>query len=195
MRRESGSAFLVGMGIWVLTVLAAVNAGCISYHKPPAPGKPAATVKFRINHYYYPSGANRFSNVLNIDDRRWPFHAVARGATATWTRVKPGWRTIELDTYLAYSYSRIESYTRYYSERYRCGSSTCYRSKSRTEYRTRYYTSVLGRCRRRFLAWFQNGAQYLIQYSYVGPVSCNMTCHQQVFTPDGRFRLLPCHTH
>lgn len=170
-----------------------IGTGCLPpLHKPPKPGKPSATLKFRINHYYSSPMANQFLARILIDRRRWPFQAVRRGASSTWTRVKPGWRTVAASTYLAYRYSVTVTYNENYSESYRCGTTTCYRNKTRTRYRTEYRSRTLGSCKRWVQAYFRNGGHYIIYYNYVGPFSCNVSCHQQSFLPGRGFRMVPC---
>lgn len=176
----------------VLGVVAA-TAGCLfRIHRPPKPGKPAASVMFHITHHHSPMLANRFRNRVWIDDRLLPFTPVRAGAVAPRTRVKPGWRKFQISSYFAYHYSRVYPY--YYRVRiaYACGSTTCYRYETRRGYRRRYFTRPLGSCRRFVQVFLYTNSRVTFRYNYMGPQSCNLICHQQVMMPNGRYQVRPC---
>jgi len=167
--------------------MSVVVAGCLyPLHEPPKPGLPAATVKFRINHVPRPTGALRFH--LLIDSKQVVHRPPRQGPSATWTRVKPGWRMVSLKTLFYVTRSYQQTYTTYSS--YKCGNSTC--SRSQTRQRTVYRTVPTGVCRSPLMVYVRNKETYLLSYSYLGHRSCHLTCHRQVHSGGGRFHLVPC---
>lgn len=197
-------------------------AGCVPPpHRPPAPGKPSAVVKFRIGHQYRPSafvwGAVHsyppsLHSLLTIDNRRLDYVPVNHSVVATWTRVRPGWRVYRLGSWFSQQYlvsvqevyyeTRYKSCTRYkcsYSYGYggykhRCGYKTEMCTKRERKYRTvqRSRWRTVARCAHSRAVYMRNGATYLLTYNYLGPGSCRIDCHEQIFMPDGRFRMVLC---
>lgn len=184
-RRTVGLAARLIAGLAV--ALSIVLGGCLyPLHEPPKRGLPAATVKFRINHVPRPTGALKFH--LLIDSKQVVHRPPRQGPSATWTRVKPGWRVLRLKTLFYVRRSYQQAYTSYSS--YKCGNSTC--SRSQTRYRTVYRMVPTGVCRSPLLVYMRNKETYLLSYSYLGNRSCHLTCHRQVHAGEGRFRLIPC---
>ncbi len=161
--------------------------GCFHpLHVPPKAGQPSATVKFRINHMPPRTGRLRFR--LLIDEHSVVHQPPRGGPSATWTRVKPGWRVFGLHSLFYYTRSYRQAYTAYTS--YRCGTRTC--SRSQTRYRTVTQMVPTGRCNRRLAVWTRPGQTYLFNYSYLGNFSCQLACYQQTHAGSGRFNLRPC---
>jgi len=198
--------------------------GCrpIRIHHPPKAGKPAATVKFRIGHQYRPRGYLPFgaqftsqpilSSLLTIDGRSLPYRPIQGGVTATWTRVKPGWRTFAIQSSYSQRYSvqvrqvyyetrykpcmKYQCSTQYFMghSKYRCGykSSTCPKQVRRERLVWQTRTRYLGGCSAHLTVAMYDGATYLLTYSFLAPRTCQLICHRQVFHPDRSFRLIPC---
>ncbi|MFH2009446.1 MAG: hypothetical protein ABI333_22835 [bacterium] len=161
-------------------------AGCM-WHKPPEPGKPSATVGFRVNHTFsYPLG--RLVNSVHIDGKYVSHRSTGERAYQLATRVMPGWREYSGTSF----FRRYRVHHRLVTETrsYQCGSSVCTRSETRrVAYRT-YYT--VGYCYRRIAAHMLNGGTYTIDYQYQGAGQCTLECYQQTKQPDGTFAPTRC---
>jgi len=197
----------------VLGVATTLVGGCLPLHEPPKAGQPAATVKFRLSHLHKPRchtfGSNALSNacrlrsLLTIDNRQVTYEPNPSGVVATWTRVKPGWRTFRLNSHWFHTWSttRREQYTE--SRRTTCGTTydsytksykTKYCTKYEKKYRdvTRHHSARRASCDAGLAVYTRKGRTYLFTYSYLGASSCRLICHQQVHKPGGQFQLIPC---
>jgi hypothetical protein len=53
-------------------------------------------------------------------------------------------------------------------------------------------TRHVANCSDSLAVHMRRGVTYLLTWNYVGPRSCRITCHRQVFQEQGGFRLEPC---
>jgi len=195
------------------------------YHRPPKPGRPSATVKFRV--FVAPSPPRSYVPIGGTVQRTWPSNRIfidgrllkSRGtaivagkAAATWTRVQPGWRTFEQQTWWSLSYQK-QVETEYYETKtetcwkYKCRSSygthgyenkcgnqmeTCTKRVRKTRLEWRTFVDTFGRCTSAAQFWMRNKGIYLLDITYLGPSRCRLTCHEQIFLKNGAFRVVPC---
>lgn len=160
MSPTGGTRFFVLMAVGLVPL----SAGCMfPLHKPPPEGKPAGTLKFRINHHHNPGGSLSFQ--LLIDGNQLPHDPPLLGPSGTWTRAAPGWRRLDIRSAYFTTYPRVM---------------------------TQRHIRYLGTCHTSLAVHLAAGRSYLFDYSYLGRGSCRVTCHVQVFTSGEQFRLEPC---
>jgi len=202
------------------------SSGCVhvAYHLPPKPGRPAATVKFRIAVNGRPRVSLPYRASLDglqpvvrifIDGRvlRYQAGGLRAGRTvATWTRVRPGWRALEFRSWWAVRFTVEKEKTEYVEQ-----TETCLKDKCRSTYGVGGYQQKCGMvrdlCRKRVRRtrrvrisrtiqadpcgagarfWLRRGGTYLLTLLSFGTGGCRMACQEQVFVPEGGFRLVPC---
>jgi len=197
-------------GTGLLVVGAALGTACVPPYEPPTASQPHAVVKLRRT--YDQTAGTHLNESVDIDE-----HAALREGTHSGVGRAPRTDSIlahpvpgtfvvssnffHHETHLVQE-SYQESHTTYRMESYSCGTGTSYRTCSRsvphTEYTTKYRTVPKtvevsdGSCARAIRFAPQDQHVYLLQYTYQAPSACSLSCYEQVQSPGGGFKNLPC---
>ena len=183
----------------VMAVMASALGGCVRHYREPSLGEPHALVRVRIVRHSWAGPMIDESVRLGSYAISMPREGPEPSIRAV--RVRPELAEWRFETNFFHIEQRPQLET--YRESYSCGSQTsysgghshsqprtCYRTRSRTVYRTVQVPHASCRTGLRHLP--MAGAAYLIEYDFMGDGQCTAQCFRQIPQPGGRFRLLPC---
>lgn len=179
---------------------------CVPPYEPPRSDQPHAIIKLRRT-YETTAGAS-LAEAVDIDEHsalREDVHsavAMAPRTAAILAHPIPSNFVVRSDFFHNELRTVQESYqephTTYGTESYSCGSTTSYRTCSRsvshTSYETRWRTVTKtvqvsdGECSQGVRFAPQDRHVYLLQYTYQAPSVCTLSCFEQIQNSDGTFR-------
>ncbi len=190
-----------------LALALALSAGCRApRYQPPAPHEPHALLKVRAA-YHMLSGPN-LSQSVTIGKFR--LAGARTAAIPNWTtaqRIHAQPAVLGMHAHFFHTQTQTRRVAYNETERYACGTqrsgygkssytTTRYCTRMRTKYRTETHVVTItdGACRRGFRLNPAPGANYILEFSYMGHETCTLTCYEQHHDPAvaGSFQLTPC---
>lgn len=201
------------VGVVLALALVSQAAACVPGYRPPTLDQPHATLKLRRT-YDQASGTTlherSFVNGQVLDVAEVPAQ-LAQAPRIDAALIHPAPSTFAVSSLFFHIEPQqvLESYLdneSYYESSYDCGAGygvalsdagcsppvTRYRNSSPTRWVTKIVQVADGYCQASTRFWPKPEHVYLLQYNYQEHAACSLSCFEQVKSPDGSFRNLPC---
>ncbi|MCA9639745.1 MAG: hypothetical protein H6718_04000 [Polyangiaceae bacterium] len=194
---------LGGLPLLVWALLACRPGALVPKYVEPAPDEPHAIVKLRTLYAARP-GAN-LDELVTVDGDRLDLDEPGQSTRTNGFRVRPGFASVSITSDFFDTETHVERQSYQASEQYYCGTqqsgfgahkytTSKYCTRYVTKYRDNWVTVRLprGACGGKVNLAPHPGDVYLLQYTFSGPNSCELTCVRQHFTAPGQFQNTVC---
>ncbi|MGE0325855.1 MAG: hypothetical protein AB7K71_01965 [Polyangiaceae bacterium] len=202
-RKLSQLTPLGGLLLLASALLACRSGAFVPKYVEPAPDEPHAIVKLRT--LYADRPGRNLDELVTVDGDRLDLEEPGESTRTNGFRVRTGFAAVKVDSDFFDTETHMVRESYQASEQYYCGTqqsgfgankytTSKYCTRYVTKYRNKWVTvrHPRGACGGQVNLAPNPGDVYLLQYTFSGPGSCELTCVRQHFTAPGQFQNTPC---